>query len=51
LCAVWDGNASVASTLLKAGASARAALPSGETALSLARSRGHADVVALLEKA
>jgi ankyrin repeat protein len=49
--AAWKGNARVVSTLLKAGASAKAALPSGKTALSLAKSHGHADVVALLKKA
>jgi ankyrin repeat protein len=49
--AAWNGNARVVSTLLKAGASAKAALPSGETALSFAKSQGHADIVALLEKA
>jgi ankyrin repeat protein len=38
------------STLLKAGASVKAALPDGRTALSLAKSRGQADIVALLEK-
>jgi ankyrin repeat protein len=41
----------VVSTLLKVGASAKAVLPSGETALSLAKSRGHAAIVAILEKA
>jgi ankyrin repeat protein len=49
--AAWNGKARVVSTLLKSGASAKAALPDGETALSLAKSRGHADIVALLEKA
>jgi ankyrin repeat protein len=37
--------------LLKAGASTKAALPIGETALSLAKSQGHAAIVALLETA
>jgi ankyrin repeat protein len=49
--AAWKGDVKVVSTLLKARASAKAALPSGETALSLARSQGHADIVSLLEKA
>jgi ankyrin repeat protein len=51
MVAALTGNARVVSTLLKAGASARAVLRSGKTALSLAKSRGHADIVALLEKA
>jgi ankyrin repeat protein len=48
--ATGNGDARMVSTLLKAGASAKAALPSGETALSLAKSRGHAAIVALLQK-
>jgi ankyrin repeat protein len=37
--------------LLKAGASTKAALPNGQTALSIAKSEGHTAIVALLEKA
>jgi ankyrin repeat protein len=41
----------VVTVLLKAGASTKAALPDGRTALSLAKSNGHMEIVALLEKA
>jgi ankyrin repeat protein len=37
--------------LLKTGASARTALPQGNTALSPAYQKGHTEIVALLEKA
>jgi ankyrin repeat protein len=37
--------------LLKVGASATAALPNGGTALSIAKSKGHTEIVSLLEKA
>jgi ankyrin repeat protein len=37
--------------LLKAGASAKAALPNGKTAVSIAESKGHAQIVSLLENA
>jgi ankyrin repeat protein len=45
------GRVGVVAELLKAGACKEAALPNGVTALSIARSRGHAAVVALLERA
>jgi hypothetical protein len=45
------GHRKMVMALLKAGASAKAALPSGSTALSFAKSKGHAEVVSLLEKA
>jgi ankyrin repeat protein len=41
----------VVTALLKAGASAKAALPNGNTALSIAKSKCHSEIVALLEKA
>jgi ankyrin repeat protein len=41
----------VVGELLKAGASARATLPDGRSALMLAKSNGHKAIVALLEKA
>jgi ankyrin repeat protein len=49
--AAWNGDRKVVMALLKAGASAKAALPSGSTALSFAKSKGHMEIVALLEKA
>jgi ankyrin repeat protein len=36
--------------LLKAGAAAKTALPNGSTALSIAKSKGHREIVALIEK-
>jgi ankyrin repeat protein len=52
MIATWKGHRKVVMALLKAGASARAALPNGRTALSLAKSEGHMEVVSLLlEKA
>jgi hypothetical protein len=41
----------VVMALLKEGACAKAALPNSSTALSLAKSKGHMEIVALLEKA
>jgi ankyrin repeat protein len=49
--AACNGDRKVVLALLKAGASAKAALPDGSTALSLAKSIGHTEVVSLLEKA
>jgi hypothetical protein len=37
--------------LLKTGASAKAALPNGNTAVSIAKSKCHLEIAALLEKA
>jgi ankyrin repeat protein len=45
------GHTAVVATLLKAGASVKATLPEGWSALALAKSKGHGAVVALLEKA
>jgi ankyrin repeat protein len=49
--AAWNGVRKVVMALLEAGASAKAALPNGSTALSIAKSKGHREIVALLEKA
>jgi ankyrin repeat protein len=46
-----DGREGVVAALLKAGACREAARSNGMTALSIARSHGHAAVVALLERA
>jgi ankyrin repeat protein len=51
MAAAWNDDMAVVTELLKAGASAKAALPDGQTALSIAKSRGHPKIVALLEKA
>jgi ankyrin repeat protein len=45
------GHVVVVRELLKAGASTRAVLPNGHTALSIAKWKGHTAIVALLEKA
>jgi hypothetical protein len=50
-CQPWNGDGKVVTALLKAGASAKAALPNGGTAFSLAKSKGHREIVAVLEKA
>jgi ankyrin repeat protein len=46
-----NGRVAVVAELLKAGASTKAALPDGRSALTLAKWRGCKAVVALLEKA
>jgi ankyrin repeat protein len=46
-----NGHVKVVTELLRAGACTKAALPDGRTALSIARSKGHMQIVALLEKA
>jgi ankyrin repeat protein len=51
MIASQNGHVKVVTEVLKAGASTKAALPGGRTALSLAKSEGHKEVVALLEKA
>jgi ankyrin repeat protein len=51
MIAAWNGHVEVVAALLRAGASPKVALPGGKTALSLAKSQGHADIVALFEKA
>jgi ankyrin repeat protein len=43
------GDLTVAVELLKAGASAKTALPDGSTALSIVKSTGHTEIVALLD--
>jgi ankyrin repeat protein len=51
MVAACNGHVVVATALLQAGASTKAEMPDGMTALSVAKSRGHTDMVALLEKA
>jgi ankyrin repeat protein len=51
MIATWNGDRKVVMALLKAGASAQAALPNGSTALSFAKAKGRREIVALLEKA
>jgi ankyrin repeat protein len=51
MAAAQGGHVAVVAELLKAGASAKAALPDGRTALAWAKSEGHKAIVALLEKA
>jgi ankyrin repeat protein len=51
MAAAVEGHVAVVAELLKAGASTRAALPDGQTALMLAKSKGREAVVVLLEKA
>jgi ankyrin repeat protein len=46
-----SGHVAAVAELLKLGASPRATLPNGRSALALAKSEGHEAVVALLEKA
>ena len=46
-----SGHVAAVAELLKAGASAKATLPDGRSALTLAKWKGHEAVVALLEKA
>jgi ankyrin repeat protein len=41
----------VVTALLEAGASAKAVLPDGNTALSIAKSKGRTEIIRLLEKA
>jgi cytohesin len=50
MAAARNGGRKVVMALLKARASAKAALPNGSTALSIAKSKGHTEVVSLLEK-
>jgi ankyrin repeat protein len=51
MLAAWNGDIKVFTALLKAGASAKDSLADGRTALSIAKSKGHARIAALLEKA
>jgi ankyrin repeat protein len=51
MVAAWNGHFAVATAPLNAGASAKAAMPDGVTALSIAKARGHTEMAALLEKA
>jgi ankyrin repeat protein len=48
--AARNGHVKVVAELLKAGASAKAALPDGRTALLIAMQKRHAQIVSLLEK-
>jgi ankyrin repeat protein len=50
MIAARNGHLEVVAALLKTGASPKVALPGGKTALSIAKSKGHTAIVALLGK-